>query len=203
MLRGLTISTTLLLVLLGLSASCVKRPTSVDKGRSLAAANAAPIVLPVPEAALPVEVVPTDPTLKKIIPFAETGLLLGPAKKLKCGPVKPVDSSLPLGLYVNFEVLEEKTKFKLKLDSFCGDITKASIVLFNADTREAILSFPLPTTPIDNMEMSFDSNELKQGRYAVGFEVGGLRIEELSTLGLEKGSLTFDKYVRLEGVSEF
>lgn len=186
-----------LLLLLG--AACTARPQSRPGSQNAASAEANPVGTETPAET---EEVPGDPTLKKVIPFAEQGLNLGPKPSLKCGP-KKAQGKLPLGHYINFEVVEDDTKFKLALTNFCGDITRARIVLFKAQDREPVLSFPLPTTPIENADLSFDSSAMIKGHYILAFEVGGQTIADLSSLGIEKGSLTFDKWVRLESISDF
>ncbi len=145
---------------------------------------------------------PPDPSQSKVIKFAEKGWALGPSTTLSCGPKKS-SGILPVGSYVNFEVLDDKTKFTLKLDNFCGDISKANITLYKATNREPVISFPLPDKPIENAELSFESGELSKGQYLVGFEVGGVKLEELSSLGIESGSLTFNKWIKFESISEY
>lgn len=109
-----------------------------------------------------------------------------------------------LGIYLNFEVLEDKTPISVSLERLCGELGKANeISLIRSGNNEIISSQPLPSSEVRNSTVILKPVTLNKGKYYVAIEVGGNTLPSLSSFILSSVSINAEKGIRFEGMSDF
>lgn len=109
-----------------------------------------------------------------------------------------------LGIYLNFEVLEDETPISVSLERLCGELDeKNEISLIRTDSNAIIKSQPLPTSEITQSTVILKPLTLKKGKYYVAIEVGGNTLPSLSSFLISGVAIDAEKNVRFEGLSDF